>query len=87
MFGAIDIGGTKTLLATFDEEGKLINSIKFKTPENYSDFKKQLEISYKNLGSPKLKLVCTACPGKLDRNKGIAIVFGNLKWVNIRDSG
>ena len=84
MFGAIDIGGTKTLLATFDDKGKLINSVKFKTPIGYQEFRDQLEVSYKNLGSPNLKLVCTACPAKLDRNKGIAIAFGNLNWVNVR---
>lgn len=83
MFGAIDIGGTKTLLATFSDEGKLINSVKFQTPNNYQEFKKQLDISYISLGGPSLKLICTACPAKLDRNKGIAIAFGNLPWVNV----
>jgi len=83
MFGAIDIGGTKTLLATFDDKGKLLSSVKFKTPNDYQEFKKQLEVSFKNLDSPTLKLVCTACPAKLDRNKGIAIAFGNLSWVNV----
>jgi predicted NBD/HSP70 family sugar kinase len=83
MFGAIDIGGTKTLLATFDEKGKLINSIKFKTPDSYQKFNIQLENSYKSLNSPILKFVSTACPAMLDRNKGVAIAFGNLNWVNV----
>jgi glucokinase len=83
MFGAVDIGGTKTLIAIFDMEGKLINSIKFITPPNYQEFKKQLTGSYVNLGSPDLKLLCVACPAKLDRNKGVAVAFGNLSWVNI----
>ena len=83
MFGAIDIGGTKTLVATFNIEGKLINSIKFMTPTSFQEFKTKLESSYQSLGSPILKLVCAACPGRLDRNKGIAIAFGNLNWVNI----
>ena len=83
MFGAIDIGGTKTLLATFDDSGNLINSIKFKTPDSYKDFLKQLENSYISLGSPNLKFMCTACPGRLNRNKGIGIAFGNLSWVNV----
>jgi len=83
MFGAIDIGGTKTLVATFDLKGKLINSTKFMTPGSYKEFKKQLKNAYENLGNPSLKLACVACPGKLNRNKGIAIAFGNLDWVNI----
>ncbi len=83
MYGAIDIGGTKTLIATFDTNGKMINSTKFMTPSSYQEFKKKLEDSYKYLGSPDMKLVCAACPGKLDRNRGIAIAFGNLSWVNI----
>ncbi|HUY53070.1 MAG TPA: ROK family protein [Candidatus Dormibacteraeota bacterium] len=83
MFGAIDIGGTKTLIATFDLNGKLVNSIKFMTPNNYQEFKKKLNNSYQDLGSPDMKLACVACPGRLNRNKGIAIAFGNLNWINI----
>ena len=83
MFGAIDIGGTKTLIASFDKEGKLINSIKIPTPSSYQEFKNQLKIAYQKLGSTNFKLVCVACPGKLDRNRGIAVAFGNLNWVNI----
>jgi len=83
MFGAVDIGGTKTLIATFDSKGKVINSTKFMTPTSYQEFKKKLEDSCQSLGNPGLKLVCVACPGRLDRNKGVAIAFGNLNWVNI----
>jgi glucokinase len=83
MFGAIDIGGTKTLISSFTEDGKLIDSIKIKTPTSYQDFKIKVSETFKKLGNPSFKIVCVACPAKLDRIKGIALAFGNLTWVNI----
>jgi glucokinase len=83
MFGAVDIGGTKTLVGIFNHEGKLINSIKFETPSEYSNFKSKLEKVFIDLGNHDLKMTCVALPGKIDRIRGIGIAFGNLNWVNV----
>lgn len=83
MFGAIDIGGTKTLIAYFDESGKLKKSIKIKTPSNYQDFKLRVKAAFEELGNPSFRMLCVACPAKIDRIKGVAQVFSNLSWVNI----
>jgi len=83
MFGAIDIGGTKTLLSTFDESGKLTENIRFETPKNYIEFIKEVESQSVNIDISKLKVMSVAIPGLLNKIKGIGIAFGNLPWENI----
>jgi predicted NBD/HSP70 family sugar kinase len=87
MFGAIDIGGTKTLMAAFDDAGKLVQKITFPTPGDYNSFIDSLAGNFKTLGPNSYKAVTVAVPGKIDRNRGVAIAFGNLDWhnVSIRD--
>jgi predicted NBD/HSP70 family sugar kinase len=81
MILAIDIGGTKTLVAVCDKSGKIIEQIKFPTPAKYADFKKQLAVNVVAL-TTKYSLVVAAVPGKLDRKNGIVIGLGNLSWKN-----
>jgi predicted NBD/HSP70 family sugar kinase len=83
MFGAIDIGGTKTLLATFSEKGELLENIRFETPKNYVDFIKELKNQSTNLDINKLQVMSVAIPGLVNKNKGVGIAFGNLPWENI----
>ena len=84
MYLAIDIGGTKTLLAIFSEDGTLKDSHKFPTNHDYHQFKTELLNSFKeNFSDYKITNCCCAVPGFLDRQKGIAIAFGNLDWTNI----
>lgn len=83
MYLAIDIGGTKTLLAVFTGTGKLKQSIKFKTPVLYDDFRDELTVNVAKLSTSKFKLCCVAVPGKVDRTNGVAIAFGNLPWTNV----
>ncbi|HUD06966.1 MAG TPA: ROK family protein [Candidatus Saccharimonadales bacterium] len=83
MFGAVDIGGTKTLLGLFDEKGNLKEEIRFSTPPTYSDFKAQLETHVAKLSTKNYLLVTVAVPGKLDRVKGIGLAFGRLEWKNV----
>ena len=83
MFAAVDIGGTKTLVAVFDKHGKILEQIKFPTPENYDDFKIELAKTVANLSTKDFRLAVVAIPGKIDRIRGIAISLGNLAWKNI----
>lgn len=82
MILAIDIGGTKTLIAPCDEAGNPIAEIKFETPQKYEDFKKQLAANVATI-TTEYTLVVAAVPGKLDRSKGVALTFGNLPWKNV----
>ncbi len=82
MYLTIDIGGTKTLLARMDEKGRIEDSIKFPTPQDFNEFKGLLAENIEKLTTESWRLVCVAAPGKIDRDNGIGIAFGNLPWQN-----
>lgn len=83
MYGAVDIGGTKTLVAVFDNAGKIVEQIKFPTPKEYPDFIKELAATVAKLSTKDLRRVVVAIPGTPDRKRGIGIVFGNLPWTSV----
>lgn len=83
MFLAIDVGGTKTLVAAFTQDGKVKKSIKLKTPKNYDKFLSTLSATLIRFNEYNFNYACIAIPGKVDREKGVGIAFGNLKWKNI----
>jgi glucokinase len=83
MYLAVDIGGTKTLLAVFDEAGKVQEEVKFPTPQDYELFLKGLESNVANLSTQDFQKACVAVPGRLDRERGIGLSCGNLGWKNV----
>ncbi len=83
MYLAIDIGGTKTLVASFTNSGKLHEQIRFATPKKYPDFLAQLQKTIKELSVDIFQVAAVAAPGLIDRKKGIVIAFGNLPWKNV----
>lgn len=83
MYLAVDVGGTKTLLAVFRESGELIEKQKFPTPKQYEEFIRELEKTVDNLSTKNFKAGCLAIPGRVDREEGIGITFGNLPWENV----
>jgi len=83
MYLGIDIGGTKTLIATFDSKGTLLERHKFPTPVKYLDFLRELSATVANMSTKKWRAGCVAFPGLIDREKGIGIVCGNLPWRNV----
>jgi predicted NBD/HSP70 family sugar kinase len=80
MYLGIDIGGTKTLIASLTNEGVITESKKFPTPKSYTDFLKELATSIASLSEKHFIACGVAVPGKLDRERGIAVAFGNLPW-------
>jgi predicted NBD/HSP70 family sugar kinase len=83
MYAAVDIGGTKTLVAVFDADGTVLEKTKFPTDHDYTAFLDDLAASIKTMKTKGFKAVCAAVPAKLDRERGIAVAFGNLEWANI----
>jgi predicted NBD/HSP70 family sugar kinase len=83
MYLGIDIGGTKTLLASLTNEGVITESRKFPTPKSYPDFLKELAINVADLSTKEFIAAGVAAPGKIDRTHGIALAFGNLPWKDI----
>jgi predicted NBD/HSP70 family sugar kinase len=80
MYIGIDIGGTKTLLAALNNDGVIRESIKFPTPENYYDFLKELRSNVEKLATKEFKAGAVAAPGQIDRERGVFLQGGNLKW-------
>lgn len=80
MYAAIDIGGTKTLVAVFDNKGDLLESVKFPTPVDYTVFQAELSKAIGTLKHQDFKAAGVAAPGKIDRRQGVAVAFGNLPW-------
>lgn len=83
MYGAIDVGGTKTLLAVFDDTGDIIERFKFPTPQEYDQFLKELERAWNGLKNQNVAALTVAMPGMIDRDRGYVHAFGNLSWRDI----
>lgn len=83
MYLGIDVGGTKTLLAVFDENRRILKQHRFPTPQKYQDFLVKLQEALQEFKNYQIKACCCAIPGKVDRKKGLAIHLGNLTWQKV----
>lgn len=83
MYLAVDIGGTKTLVAVFDKSGDIIERHKFLTPHDYKIFIRELAKSVAELSTNTFTRACVALPGRIDRDKGVGVACGNLPWKNV----
>lgn len=77
---AVDIGGTKTLVACFDVAGQIVKQEKFATPQNYQEFLDAFKQTLASFGAIKFKCGAIAVPGLLDRTAGVVKGLGNLPW-------
>ena len=81
MLIAIDTGGTKTLVASFDDKGALGPQIKFETPKNTDEYISTLKnILTENYSGQTIKAIVIAVPGTVKDGK--AIWCPNLGWKN-----
>ncbi len=83
MYLGIDIGGTKTLVATLDDNGVIQERQKFPTPKDYAEFGKALAEVVDKLSTNNFVACTVAVPGTLDRANGVAISLGNLPWHEV----
>jgi predicted NBD/HSP70 family sugar kinase len=83
MYGAVDIGGTKTLVAVFSKGGEVIEQKKFPTPQDYQDFVRNLETVVDKLSTKNFKRTVVAIPGTPNRKQGVGLIFGNLPWSDV----
>ncbi|HSX33871.1 MAG TPA: ROK family protein [Candidatus Saccharimonadales bacterium] len=87
MYLAIDIGGTKTLVASLTDAGVIEERHKFETPKDYANFKTVLADSVAHLSTKSFVACGVGFPGKIDQTAGVGLETGNLPWhhVSIRD--
>ncbi len=80
MLITVDTGGTKTLVASFDESGKLGETHRFETPKDHQEYLKLLTGVIRTNYSGKIDGIIVAVPGIVKNN--IAIWCANLQWQN-----
>ena len=78
MYLAVDIGGTKTLIALFSKRGRILRRVKFKTSWQEARFKKDLVTVLKQFTKYNLKSVIVAVPGVVQKNCSVRL--GNRDW-------
>lgn len=79
---AIDIGGTKTLLAVFDKKGKVVDSIKIPTSKDFKQFTNDLADIAEKFTTYSIKQGCAASRGLIDRKTGVFLEDTVLEWRN-----
>lgn len=84
MYVAVDIGGTKTLIALLNEAGEIERSEKYPTDEMFDDFIGRLIEKLRNdFVDENVKGIAVAAPGQIDYDSGEGLIFGNLSWQNV----
>jgi predicted NBD/HSP70 family sugar kinase len=84
MYVGVDVGGTKTLVATLNSDGVITESRKFPTAHNYEHFLLELRHAVAFLTTKDFRAGGLAIPAShIDREHGVGISFGNLPWRNV----
>lgn len=83
MYLGIDIGGTKTIVASLDDNGVIQERHRFPTPKKYDAFLGDLARFVDKLTTKSFTAAGVGVPTKIDRIHGIAIAGGRLQWRNI----
>ncbi len=83
MYLAIDVGGTKTLVAALNNDGVIQESFKFPTPKVYATFIKELAENVDKLSTKTFVAAGIGIPGKINREKWLGVAMGNLPWKNV----
>lgn len=80
MYVGVDIGGTKTLIAALNDQGVIVETLRFPTPAKYPDFLDKLREATGALKGQNFRAGSVAAPGHVDRDRGRVGYFGNLHW-------
>lgn len=81
MYAAVDVGGTKTLVAALTENGEIVEKVRFETPKRYDFFVHELRFAAHKLQHHDFKAAGVGLPATImDHKHGIGLVFGNLPW-------
>ncbi len=81
MYLAVDIGGTKTLIALFSSRGRVVKRIKFRTARGANRFVDDLSKTLRLFSKYNISSVVVAIPGIVQKN--YSVTFGNRDWPGI----
>jgi predicted NBD/HSP70 family sugar kinase len=81
MLVTVDTGGTKTLIAQFEQDGSIGPTIKFPTPPDQKEYIRLLrETLQENYSNQPVEAIVIALPGII--KDGVAVWCNNLGWRN-----
>ncbi len=83
MYAAVDIGGTKTLVAVFDNDGNIVEQVKFPTPKDYRQFKVELADTVAKLSTKEFQCGAIGIRGNINRATGLSVQDDVLAWRNV----
>jgi predicted NBD/HSP70 family sugar kinase len=84
MYLGIDVGGTKTLIASFDDDGTITGEVKFPTAADYTAFLDELKRQIGTLPATVFAGCAAGIPAMtIDRSRGIGVKFSNLPWTDV----
>ncbi len=81
MYLAVDIGGTKTLIALFSKRGRVVRRFKFKTARKFDRFLGDLKVALAEFKKYKITAITVAIPGLVQKNCSVSL--GNRDWGKI----
>lgn len=82
MIVAVDIGGTKTIVAGFDSSGKMISEERVSTAKDTEEFSATLLSLLERFPANEVEAISAAAPGLIDIDAGVVVYSPNLKWEN-----
>ena len=82
MIIGVDVGGTKTLVALFNEQGEIVKQIKQPTNKDYDHFLSDLKHMILETGvtETEVEAIAIALPGTVDYEAGVLHYAANLGW-------
>lgn len=86
MIVAVDIGGTKTLVALVDQKDRILAKHKFPTNKDFNKLITDLGGVIKDIqkeSNIKANIISVGCAGSIDRKNGIIINSPNLNWSKV----
>lgn len=84
MYLGIDIGGTKTLIASLNDDGIIQEETKHPTSKSYNNWLLELRHSLVRLKNKDFRACGVGLPATvLDRKNGLGVRFNNLPWENV----
>ena len=84
MYIAVDLGGTKTLVAAYTNDGHLVRSHKTPTEKEFDQFIAKLPSEIKVVAEGEsIEAIAVAAPGVIDYTNKLVRAFGNLSWENV----
>lgn len=82
MLVTVDTGGTKTLVASFNQDGTLGISVKFPTPHDQHEYLATLRQTLsQSFSFEPIDAIVVALPGRIDSNQEL-VLARNLHWRN-----